>query len=72
MPDAIKLKYWANEVLPELRENKENHDKHNPIIVTKYKPNKKFGLTPKEFMVRCIDKGKVIYSEIDSIPVHKS
>lgn len=33
---------------------------------------KKFGLTPEEFMVRCIDKGKVIYSEIDSIPVQES
>ena len=42
------------------KHRKENHDKGNPIIVTKYKPNKKFGLTPKEFMVRCIDQGKVI------------
>ena len=51
---------------------KENHDKDNPIIVTKYKPNKKFGLTPKEFMARCIYQSKVIYSEINSIHVHKS
>ena len=54
------------------KHRKENHDKDNPIIVTKYKPNMKFGLTPEEFMVRCIDQGKVIYSEIDSIPVDKS
>lgn len=24
MSDAVKFKYWTNEVLPELRENKEN------------------------------------------------
>ena len=54
------------------KHRKESHDKENPIIVTKYKPNEKFGLTPEEFMRRCIDQGKVIYSEIDSIPVQES
>ena len=54
------------------KHRKESHDKDNPIIVTKYKPNEKFGLTPEEFMRRCIDQGKVIYSEIDSIPVQES
>ena len=54
------------------KHRKENHDKDNPIIVTKYKPNKTFGLTPEEFMRRCIDQGKVIYSEINSIPVQES
>lgn len=29
-------------------------------------------LTPEEFMRRCIHHGKVIYSEINSIPVDKS
>jgi adenylate kinase family enzyme len=51
---------------------KECNDKNNPIIVTKYKRNKKFGLTPEEFMRRCIYHGKVIYSEINSIPVQES
>ena len=54
------------------KHRKESHDKDNPIIVTKYKPNEKFGLAPEEFMRRCIDQGKVIYSEIDSIPVQES
>lgn len=54
------------------KHRKESHDKDNPIIVTKYKPNEKFGLTPEEFMRRCIDQGKVIYSEINSIPVQES
>lgn len=54
------------------KHRKESHDKGNPIIVTKYKPNEKFGLTPEEFMRRCIDQGKVIYSEINSIPVQES
>lgn len=54
------------------KHRKESHDKVNPIIVTKYKPNEKFGLTPEEFMRRCIDQGKVIYSEINSIPVQES
>ena len=54
------------------KHRKESHDKDNPIIVTKYKPNEKFGLTPEKFMRRCIDQGKVIYSEINSIPVQES
>lgn len=49
----------------------QNHDKSNPIIVTKYKPHRTFGLTPGEFMRRCIDNGKVIYFEINSISVDK-
>ena len=35
-----------------------------PIIVTRYKPNKNFGLTPKEFMRGCIYHGNIIFQEI--------
>ena len=44
----------------------------NSIIVTKYTKNNKFGLTPNQFMRRCIKEGKVIYSEIPSISVDES
>lgn len=43
--------------------------KDDPIIVTKYNRNTKFGLTPSQFMRGCIKEGKVIYSEIPSISV---
>ena len=46
--------------------------KDNPIIVTKYNRNTKFGLTPNQFMRGCIKEGKVIYSEIPSISVDES
>lgn len=46
--------------------------KDDPIIVTKYNRNTKFGLTPTQFMKRCIKEGKVIYSEIPSISVDES
>ena len=57
------------EYIKELR--KDWNAKLKPIIVTKYKRNKKFWLSPKEFMRRCINDGKVIYSEINSIPAEE-
>lgn len=46
-------------------------DNYNPIIVTKYKRNKKFKLTPEEFMTNCIDNGKVIYSGFNCFPIQE-
>ena len=40
------------------------NNKKDPIIVTRYKPNKTFGLTPKEFMRRCIYHGQIIHQDI--------
>ena len=42
------------------------------VVISKYPKNTKFGLGCEEFMNRCINTGKVIYSEIDFIPIDEA